>query len=153
MYVCMYVWMDGWIDGCTYEKFTSLFFCVYHVHISLGQKMLKMKGLKKDRMEGDWQCSSGVVCGRGIKYSPHYVKVKADWYVATRDSESMSFYYFFISFRLKRKLSQWPKIVMPDLNDFLDFEGSQRGKPGAEKTFIKWKLSLLTAKNSQHIYG
>ena len=143
LYICMYV--------CTYKKFASLFFCVYTVHISLGQycqKMLKMGWLRKDRMEGGWPCSSRVVCRRGLKYSAHYVKVKADWYVATRDAESMSFYYFFIPFRLKRKLSQWPKIVMPNLNDFRDFNQSQRGKPGAERTLIKWNLWLLAAENS-----
>ena len=66
---------------CTYEKFTSLFLCVYSVHISLGQycqKMLNMRGLKKDRMEEGWPCSSGVICRRGLKYSAHYVEVKAN---------------------------------------------------------------------------
>ena len=35
-------------------------------------------------MEGGLPCSSGVVCRRGLKYSAHYVKVKADRYVVTR---------------------------------------------------------------------
>ena len=72
-YISMYV--------CTYKEFTSLFFCIYPVHISLGQycqKMLKMEGLKKDRMEGGCPCSSGLVCRRGLKYSARYVKVKGD---------------------------------------------------------------------------
>ena len=99
-------------------------------------------------MEGGWTCSSGVACRRELKYSAHYVKVKADWYLATSGAESMNFNYFFIPFRLKRKLSQWPKIVMPDLNDFLDFNRSQRGKPGADRTLIKWNLWVLAAENS-----
>ena len=67
MYICIYVF----VCLCTYKKFTRLFFCVYPVHISLGQycqKMLQVTngGLKKDRMEKGWPCRSGVVCRRGL---------------------------------------------------------------------------------------
>ena len=112
----------------TYIYISRVYSFVFILSIFHWGNIVKMEGLKKDRMEGGCACSSGVVCRRGLKYSARYVKVKGDWYATTRDAESMSFYYFFIPFMLKRKLSQWSKIVMPDLNDFLDFNRNQKGK-------------------------
>ena len=53
MCVCVYVYMYVYMflyDVCAYKKFMRLFFCVYPVHISMGQycqKMLKLGGFKK----------------------------------------------------------------------------------------------------------
>ena len=79
--------------------------------------MLKIWGLKKDKMEGVGHIVVGLSIEGELKPSAHYVKIKAAWYVATSDTEIMSFNYFFIPFRLKWKLSKRLKIVMPDLND------------------------------------
>ena len=52
-------------------------------------------------MEECWPYSAGIVYRRGLRPSAHFLRVKATRYVLTKDTEIMSFNYFFISFRLK----------------------------------------------------
>ena len=86
IYIYVYTYIYVYMYIRTYKKFMRLFFCVYPVHISLGQycqKKLKMGnggrgGIQKDRMKGGWPYSGGVVCRRGLKPSAHYLKA-AQW--------------------------------------------------------------------------
>ena len=95
---------------------------------------------KKDKWGEGWPDRGRVLCRR-LKPFAHYVRINAACFVTTFCAESMSFNHFFIPFRLKWKISQWTKIIIPDSTNFLDLNRSQNGKyPGPQVTLIKWNL-------------